>query len=165
MLFRSGGGTVFYDAGSPQWWGRWLEARPLRTGTGLPWSLMPADSLFTGATAARAIIDHKGIGYGAANTALIVAQSGPGRYAASYVDELVLDGKDDWFLPSKDELAELYDYHALHGRPLMQRFPYWSSSENGPRNAWYQLFQDGTDRKSTRLNSSHSSVSRMPSSA
>ena len=160
-----GGGTVFYDAGSPQWWGRWLEARPLRTGTGLPWSLSPADSLFTGATAARAIIDHKGIGYGAANTALIVAQSGPGRYAAAYVDELVLGGKDDWFLPSKDELSELYDYHALHGRPLMQRFPYWSSSENGPRNAWYQLFQDGTmftDENGLGGVPSNKNLTRMP---
>ena len=28
-----------------------------------------------------------------------------------------------------------------------------------------RMFEDGTDRKSTRLNSSHSSQSRMPSSA
>lgn len=139
-----GGGVVFYDAGSPQWWGRWLEARPIRRTRGLPWSLHPTESVFPGEDAVRQVIDHQGVGYGAVNTALTVAQGGTGRYAASYVDDLVLGGHDDWFLPSRDELAALYDRFALTGRPAMERAPYWSSSENGPNYAWYQLFQDGT---------------------
>ena len=138
-----GGGTVFYDAGRAQWWGRWLEARPLRT-EGVPWSLTPTSSIFGADADPRVIIDHKGIGYGAENTALIVAQSGPGRYAASVVDSYSAGGHDDWYLPSTGELSLLYDHFALKGSPSMRRIPYWSSSENSANFAWYQLFQDGT---------------------
>ena len=121
-----------------------MEAVPLTKGKGLPWSLVPTESLFSGEDAGRQVIDHTGIGYGAENTRLIAAQSGAGRYAAGYVGALVHNGRDDWFLPSKDELSALYDYFALHARPRMEKVPYWSSSENGPKYAWYQLFQDGT---------------------
>jgi len=125
-----GGGVVFYDAGAPQWWGRWLEARPVRKGRGLPWSVKPTESLFSGADAPRRIIDHKGIGYGAINTDLIVAQSGEGRYAAKYVSDLVLGGKSDWFLPSKDELNEFYNYRATRtGTFAVPDGPAWSSTE------------------------------------
>ena len=110
----------------------------------MPWSLHPTESLFTGTSASREVIDHTAVGYGAINTRLIVAQNGVGRYAAGYVDSLVLNGQSDWFLPSKDELSALYDYFALHGRPAMEKAPYWTSSENGSNYAWYQLFQDGT---------------------
>lgn len=160
-----GGGVVFYDAGTPQWWGRWLEARPLRKGRGLPWSLKPTESLFAGFDAARRIIDHKGIGYGAVNTDLIVAQSGEGRYAAKYVADLVLGGRDDWFLPSKDELSKLYDYFAIHRRPAMELVPHWSSSENSANYAWYQLFQDGTmfsDENGLGKVKSNKNLVRMP---
>lgn len=67
---------MFYSAPSPQWWGTHMEAVPLRTGRGLPWSLRPTESVHVGDQ--RTIIDHKGIGYGAVNTAAIVAQNGPG---------------------------------------------------------------------------------------
>lgn len=156
---------MFHDAGSPQWWGRWLEARPLRTGRGLPWALVAHESLFTGDTAARERIDHKGIGYGAVNTELIVARNGPGRYAAAHVASRVIDGKDDWYLPSKDELNALYDRFALHGRPAMEKAPYWSSSENSANYAWYQLFQDGTmftDENGLGNVTSNKDLTRMP---
>ena len=60
------------------------------------------------------------------------------------MDSVEIGGKSDWFLPSKDELNALYDFHALNARPAMKKAPYWSSSENGPNYAFYQLFQDGT---------------------
>lgn len=156
---------MFHDAGSPQWWGRWLEARPLRTGRGLPWALVAHESLFTGDSAARERIDHKGIGYGAVNTELIVSRNGPGRYAAAHVASRVIGGKDDWFLPSKDELNALYDWFALHGRPAMEKAPYWSSSENSANYAWYQLFQDGTmftDENGLGNVTSNKDLTRMP---
>ena len=139
-----GGGTVVYDAGSLQWWGRYLEAIAVPSGAGRPWSLQPTTSLYAGEITGRAHIDAKGIGYGRLNTAAIIAQSGPGNYAASYIDAFVLNGVDDWFLPSKDELDAAYTTQAIYGVPKVKRSPYWSSSENSANYAWYQMFQDGT---------------------
>ena len=141
-----GGGFVFYVSSAQRWWGRYLEARVL-VKAGLPWSKVPATSLYVddvNGTAARKRIDAKGIGMGATNTAAIVAQGGKGRYAASYVDRAIIGGKTDWFLPSKDELNALYNQHALTGRPAVPDGPYLASSEAGANVAWYQLFQDGT---------------------
>ena len=139
-----GGGIIVFDAGSVQWWGQYLEALPLATGTGLPWSLQPTTSLYPNDTTKRLHIDAKGIGMGRTNTANIVAQSGPGQYAAAFVDNLVHNNYDDWFLPSVDELNATYFTRAVKGVPKMPAVPYWSSSENSANYAWYQLFQDGT---------------------
>ena len=139
-----GGGTIVFDAGSVQWWGQYLEALPLTTGSGLPWSLRPTTSLYPNDTTKRLHIDAKGIGMGRTNTANIVAQSGPGQYAAAFVDNLVINNYDDWFLPSTDELNATYFTRAVKGVPKMPAVPYWTSSENSANYAWYQLFQDGT---------------------
>jgi hypothetical protein len=139
-----GGGTIVFDAGSVQWWGQYLEALPLTTGSGLPWSLQPTTSLYPNDTTKRLHIDAKGIGMGRTNTANIVAQSGPGQYAAAFVDTLVINNYDDWFLPSTDELNATYFTRAVKGVPKMPAVPYWTSSENSANYAWYQLFQDGT---------------------
>jgi hypothetical protein len=139
-----GGGTIVFDAGSVQWWGQYLEALPLATGSGLPWSLKPTTSVYPNDTTKRLHIDAKGIGMGRTNTANIVAQSGPGQYAAAFVDSLVVNNYDDWFLPSVDELNAAYFTRAVKGVPKMPAVPYWSSSENSANYAWYQLFQDGT---------------------
>lgn len=141
-----GGGFVFYVSSAQRWWGRYLEARVL-VRAGLPWSKVPATPLYVDdadGTARRKRIDAKAIGMGATNTAAIVAQGGKGLYAASYVDRVVIGGKTDWFLPSKDELNALYNQHALTGRPAVPDGPYLTSSEAGANVAWYQLFQDGT---------------------
>ncbi len=139
-----GGGIVVYDAGSMQWWGRYLEAVPLKTGVGLPWSLQPTTSLYPNDTTGRQKIDDTGIGMGRINTAAIVAQSGPGNYAAAFVDAYSQNGYDDWFLPSKNELNAAYDMQATTGILKTEKFPYWSSSESSASYAWYQMFQDGT---------------------
>ena len=139
-----GGGTIVFDAGSMQWWGQYLEALPLATGGGLPWSLQPTTSLYPTDSTNRMHIDAKGIGMGRTNTANIVAQSGPGQYAAAFIDNLVMNNYDDWFLPSVDELNATYFTRAVKGVPKMPAVPYWSSSENSANYAWYQLFQDGT---------------------
>lgn len=138
------GGRIVYDAGSLQWWGQYLEAAPVASGAGRPWSLQPTTSLYANDVTGRAHIDAKGIGYGRVNTAAIIAQSGPGEYAASFADALVVNGYDDWFLPSKDELDAAYNTNAVKGVPKVARAPYWSSSENSSNYAWYQMFQDGT---------------------
>ena len=54
------------------------------------------------------------IGAGEANTALIVSTIGSGNYAAKACADYAHGGKDDWFLPSKDELVALYNYSRSH---------------------------------------------------
>lgn len=48
------------------------------------------------------------IGSGQANTLAIVNAQGIGTYEAKVCYDLVIDGYKDWFLPSKDELNQLY---------------------------------------------------------
>ena len=138
------GGRIVYDAGSLQWWGRYLEAISVPAGAWRQWSLLPTTSLYSNDVTGRARIDAKAIGYGRVNTAAIIAQSGPGNYAASFADSYVRNGYDDWFLPSKDELDAVYNTYAVKGVPKIVKAAYWSSSENSANYAWYQMFQDGT---------------------
>jgi hypothetical protein len=142
-----GGGVVFYDAGRLEWWGQCLEATVLPVGSGSPWSNMSHGqvSLYDGdsKTVQRERIDAKGIGMGVVNTERIVAQGGPGTYAARRA--WVRGGRvDDWYLPSKDELNALYNFHALDESDMIPEGTYWSSTEAWRNIAWYQLFRDGT---------------------
>ncbi len=142
-----GGGRVIYVAGSPQWWGSYIEARPISAGRGLPWSLRPTESLYSDSdagTAKRQRIDARAIGMGAVNTERIIAQNGDGKYAALYVANLTLGGKSDWYLPSKDELDLAYHRATLGQWPTLYKAAYWTSSENSAAFAWYQMFQDST---------------------
>lgn len=142
-----GGGTVFYDAGSTQWWGRYLEARVITKGRGLPWAPGEPTALYAHDDVQelrRIRMDAKAIGMGRINTNAIVAAYGPGRYAAKFMSDLVIGGRDDWHLPSKDELNALYTYRAMTMRPRMDTGPYWTSTEASSKFAWYQMFQDGT---------------------
>ena len=131
-----GGGVVFYDAGSTQPWGRYLEAAPVATLVETSWA--------TGANVSAAVTgaDGTAIGTGAANTLDIVAQSGneAATSAAVYCDSLSYGGFTDWFLPSKDELNQMHLNKTAIGVSLGY---YWSSSESGVL-AWYQYFNNGT---------------------
>jgi hypothetical protein len=97
------------------------------------------ESAYAGETVLR-----QGIGWGRENTTAVVAQNGEGKYAAKFVDDFSANGKSDWFLPSRDELDAVYSASVIVGRPKVLPMPYWSSSENSAKYAWYQLFQDGT---------------------
>ncbi len=103
-----GGGVVFYDAGIEQSWGRFLEFAP--------------NGWYGGASDASvrwcdndswSMIGPQGtsIGQGKPNTKLMLQNcaSGAGVVAASYKG----GAKDDWFLPSKDELNELCKFVSL----------------------------------------------------
>jgi hypothetical protein len=132
------GGVIFYDAGSQQWWGRYLEAKVGSTFAGVPWgsttSLYPADS--------RQALQRRSmaIGMGRDNTRLM-------REANSSLATSMFPASEDWYLPSKDELDVLYNYRVLNlAQPatIWNSLPMWSSSESEAGFAWYQLFQDGT---------------------
>jgi uncharacterized protein (TIGR02145 family) len=82
-----------------------------------------------------------GLGTGQANTTAIVNSQGPGSYAAQLCNDLELNGYDDWYLPSKDELNKLYLNRAEIGG-FVGAF-YSSSSEESNFNAWTQDFFNG----------------------
>ncbi|MGA1312630.1 MAG: hypothetical protein ACO30L_06045 [Ilumatobacteraceae bacterium] len=161
-----GGGLVFYDAGSTQPWGRYLEAAPASCQkSGLTWRIaLPGKRgtkqlpmLYpTWATAARQRVESKRLGMGQVNTALVIKQhkglpqSSLDATAAGYANSLVCGGKDDWFLPSKDELDTLYNVLAVTDNDLtgnnsfgFTRGFYWTSSEYNNETAWTQLWVDG----------------------
>jgi hypothetical protein len=85
----------------------------------LPDGLGESQYVKTGATATL-------LGTGSANTGKMVTSLGSGKYAAKLCADLVLNGFDDWHLPSKDELNALYVNKQLIGGFVDEN--YWSSS-------------------------------------
>ena len=71
------------------------------------------------------------IGTGAANTDAIIAQNGAGTsYAAGLARAYTSGGYSDWFLPSRDELNQLYlNRVAIGGFSTAESSCYWSSSQ------------------------------------
>jgi Protein of unknown function (DUF1566) len=81
------------------------------------------------------------IGTGQANTTAIVNICSEAGIAARICDDLVLNGYSDWFLPSKDELNQMYLQKTVIGG--FANNPYWSSSEYNAYYAWGQHFGNG----------------------
>ena len=90
-------------------------------------------------------------GTGEANTESLVGamgETGEGiTYAAkACVDySITVDGVayDDWFLPSKDELALMFENLEVNGFGSFASSSYWSSSEYSASSAWTQVFSSG----------------------
>ncbi|MBE0639051.1 MAG: DUF1566 domain-containing protein [Bacteroidales bacterium] len=86
------------------------------------------------------------IGKGDENTILIVSgciENG----AARLCNDLELNGYSDWFLPSKDELNQMYIQRlVIGGFNVSAQSGYWSSSQYGSQSnaAWMQYFNTGT---------------------
>jgi len=87
------------------------------------------------------------IGTGLANTNAIIAAQGSGSYAASIARDYNGGGYTDWFLPSKDELNQLYVNKAAIGGGFEGDY-YWSSTEYDSRYAWVQDFNFGNQNYS-----------------
>jgi hypothetical protein len=150
-----GGGIVFYDAGKEEYWGRYLEIAPQSCeGVRYPWR--PAGNNKTiykdadGKTAETWRLLAKGIGMGRFNTRAITNNFGAGQYAAKYAEDLVCNGRDDWFLPSKDELDTAYNRLAQNrvgsrDTPIggFNKGYYWTSTDYNDKTAWSQYFMDG----------------------
>ena len=145
-----GDGIIFYDKGRFTDGWRYLEAAPVE------WeSYSYSYGYYYGYTSVLTwtisgflidIATGTGIGTGKKNTALILNED-PGWNAAQACIDYRGGGKSDWFLPSRDELNELYkqidvvDYY-----PFGYSITFWSSSQYNADNAWVQAFTDGLGR-------------------
>jgi len=97
-----GGGIVFYDAGSTQTWGRYLEVAPW------DWSGSTTDPTVYwctgGAGATTQLNTITGIGNGDTNTALMKANCAAG---AAISASAYTGGGKSWYLPNYEEYAQL----------------------------------------------------------
>ena len=134
-----GGGKIFYyseagftmaDTGEIC---HYLEAAPVNMPTTLAWAS-------SGYGATSVIGTETAIGTGRRNTALILATDANAP-AAKACKDYRGGGKTDWFIPSKDELNELYKNSKLVGNMKDNR--YWSSSQSNSNNVWFQYFANG----------------------
>ena len=135
------GGIVFYvnDEGS-----HGLEAAPASTEwTNKQWSSI--GTLVTGTGTE--------IGTGRTNTSILVTWLNANLEtdcAALLCDALVYGNYDDWFLPSKDELCEMYIQLKSKNRGGFSDGYYWSSSEDTLNSAWGQDFSSGSRYTDTK---------------
>jgi hypothetical protein len=113
---------------------RYLEAAPSDQSTGAPWGCFGV--YISGA-------DGTWMGDGKQNTIDIEAGCATAGTAADICANFSLGGYSDWFLPSKDELDEMYTSLYLGGVGGFVDGYYWSSSEGGDGYAWFQGFSDG----------------------
>lgn len=123
-----GGGIIFYIDGSGQ---HGLIAAPEDQSDSIKWS-----GIFY-----RTDANDAEVGRGQLNTTSIISALGPGNYAASMCDQLIYNGYNDWFLPSKNELLLLYQQRNIIGGFVNDY--YWSSTEYDTINAWYVYFPYG----------------------
>jgi hypothetical protein len=120
-----------------------LVAAPSDQSTGAEWGCSGDE---TGGTSSD-------VGTGQANTTLIVNGCAESGIAAKLCDELVIGMYDDWFLPSKDELNEMYINLKVNGFGGFTGGDYWSSTESGLFTAWVQNFGDGSQANGSKHNS------------
>jgi hypothetical protein len=146
-----GGGIVFYKAVSAFACGptrsnscNYLEAAPATWSGGndsaisISWSGNTTQSVgSSGGDTATATA----IGWGYRNTLAAVAQSSTANRVITKARAFNGGGLSDWFVPSKDELAQLYASRALV--PGLKSGSYWSSSEISATNVWEQDFSNG----------------------
>jgi hypothetical protein len=133
-----GGGIIFYKASTPFTCGptrattcRYLEAAPDGWNTGQDPTRTWAPS---GVGRTSAIAQETGIGWGYSNSLIVVALAGANTsnsaaaLARSYTSVVSSVTYNDWFLPSKDELRELYLQKSLVGSFVNDW--YFSSSDS-----------------------------------
>lgn len=90
----------------------------------------------------------KDLGTGPYNTRKIIrAQGVDAIYAARDCAAYRAEGFNDWYLPSKNELAEVFKQKALLG---IGNDVYWSSTEVDANIAWAQNFETGGRKQSNK---------------
>jgi len=145
-------GLIFFDKGEYSDGWRYLEAAPARCEFTAEWGL----------AGVVCPINSTEIGSGYSNTASLIkllTANGETDCAAQLCAILTINGFNDWFLPSRDELNEMYKKLRVGsntgGFNISGNYPsgwYWSSSSHFWDNAeyiseawtWAQRFSDGS---------------------
>lgn len=70
--------------------------------------------------------------------------------AATFCQDLVINGQSDWYLPSSGEINVLYTSKAAIGNFDTSGTYYWSSTEFTTNLAWFQRFSDGSQGTYTK---------------
>ncbi|MFZ4600797.1 MAG: hypothetical protein ACOYNN_19305 [Terrimicrobiaceae bacterium] len=156
-----GGGVIFYKASTPFSCGptraatcSYLEAAPNGwQGAGATDDRNPDTNRTWSPTGQRSnvIASQEGIGWGYKHSVTIAALAGSNTtnsaatLARSYSVTVGSTVYNDWFLPSKDELNEMYLQKSMIG---LSEAPYFSSTDNtnidaGTRAAYSQSMQSG----------------------
>jgi hypothetical protein len=133
-------GDPGYDAGVQ----KGLVATTANVSTGAIWGC--SGILISGA-------DGTAIGTGNQNTIDIMAGCAGANIAARLCGNLVQGGYSDWYLPSKDELAQLYNNRVAIGG--FAASSYWSSSENSNDFGWFQNLNNGNSSFAFKTNFFH----------
>jgi len=129
------GGLVFYDKGSYSNGWRYMEANPVDLSTGTDWGC--SGTLIPGS-------QPSAIENGPQNTQDIVANCGGTNIAARLCDNYSLNGFNDWFLPARQELDQMYlNLHSSGLGSFNSLSTYWSSTENNNISAQGVSFSSG----------------------
>ena len=102
------------------------------------------------------------IGTGQQNTIDIITGCNWNGIAADLCANSTAQAFTDWFLPSKDELNQIFINKAIieyafllnSGSPFANEF-YWSSTDDGTYNAWEQDFLYGTQQEDPKVNNNY----------
>ena len=96
------------------------------------------------------------IGDGEPNTTAIVGALGEDVYAARYAFDAEINGFDDWFLPSIDELTAVYENLHLQGLGNADGgLSYWSSTDDATQYAWVLYFANGSSYTPNKTHEHH----------
>jgi hypothetical protein len=168
-----GGGIVFYVNDSNATGSRYMEAATADLSS-IRWTTSAATCYASGGTTANQNCETNNlypgtvgdqaastaaslpVGMGAANTTAIIARMNAGSvatnaYAAGLARAYTGGGKTDWFLPSKDELNQLYLQKTVVGGFAADY--YWSSSQDDAGLAWSQPFDNRNQYRSSKYSS------------
>jgi TolB-like protein len=136
------GGIIFYDKGNNNGGWRYLEASPADINR----QLEPTSEYINTTDCAE-----RAVGKGKSNTQAIMkeaANKGGGfGWAAQACDAYTLNGFDDWFLPSRDELHYMYGNLHMQGLGNFKNERYGTSTASGASTSnywfWFEYFSDG----------------------
>ncbi len=132
-----GGGVVFYDKGSRTNGWQYLEASRVDQATSAKWGCFGLEILGT----------QRIVGAGLENQNIVIEKCAVSVTSPEYEKAFAVCADysvgiyDDWFLPSRDELNEMYVKKSIIGG--FQNTAYWSSTETRDEDAWLQEFGTG----------------------